>query len=210
MSEPRAHGRTVSGSTAAKREPAGAQASCGGEQVIYTIGHSTLDLDTFVARLESAEVRGLADVRRFPSSRRHPQFNREALREHLAARGIEYCWFEALGGRRSLPGEEAPSLNLGLRVGGFRAYADYALTEPFTAALRDLTEWASGVRAALCCAEALWWRCHRRILADHLVARGWSVLHILRDGEVAPHELWEMARLTPAGPVYPPKQPELL
>lgn len=165
--------------------------------------------DDFVSRLQAAQIRGLADVRRLPASRRHPHFNRSSLEQLLDANDIGYRWFEALGGRRhaSAAGEQSP--NLGLRAGGFRAYADYALTPPFQAALEDLLGWARGQCVAVCCAEALWWRCHRRIIADHLAARGHAVLHILSDGKVAAHELWELARLTPAGPTYPPPQSEL-
>ncbi len=176
---------------------------------IYTIGHSTLTLDEFVERLESASVRGLADVRRFPASPRHPQFDRVALAAGLAASGLEYRWFEALGGRRAPAVAGVKSPNGGLRMEGFRGYADYGLTAPFRAALAELQTWAGGLPVAICCAEALWWQCHRRILADHLVARGWTVLHILGDGKSVPHELWDLARLTPEGPVYPPAQPEL-
>ena len=176
---------------------------------LYTIGHSTLSMDGFVARLRSAGITGLADVRRLPASRRHPQFNRSALEELLPPEGIEYRWFEALGGRRSASGASHPSPNQGLRVAGFHAYADYALTAPFRQALDALVEWAGSRRVALCCAEALWWQCHRRIIADHLVARGHVVLHILGEGDFVPHELWEMAQLSPEGPTYPPEQPEL-
>jgi uncharacterized protein (DUF488 family) len=91
-------------------------------------------------------------------------------------------------------------------VEGFRAYADYALTAPFREALAELEAWAEGLLVAICCAEALWWQCHRRILADHLVTRGWTVLHVLGDTKIAPHDLWDLARLTPDGPVYPPSQ----
>ncbi len=175
-----------------------------GSRSIHTIGHSTLTLHEFAARLTSAGVRALADVRRFPASRRHPQFNREAVGAGLADHGIAYRWFEALGGRRAATRDSA---NAGLKVGGFRAYADYALTEPFRTALADLEAWAREIPVAICCAEALWWQCHRRLLADHLIARGWTVLHILGDGKVAKHELWDLARLTSEGPVYPSPQP---
>ena len=127
--------------------------------------------------------------------------------------GIAYRWFEALGGRRGwggeTGGERAESPNAGLQVGGFRAYADYALTEPFRDALDALVAWASERTVAICCAEALWWQCHRRIIADHLVGRGHVVLHILGDRPPSPHRLWDLARLTPEGPVYPPPQPDL-
>ena len=153
-------------------------------------------------------VKGLADVRRFPASRRHPQFGRVALAESLPARGIEYRWFEALGGRR-VAGPLAESPNAGLRVDAFRGYADYAFTAPFRDAFADLRGWAESLPVAICCAEALWWQCHRRILADHLVARDWRVLHILSDGRVAPHELWDLARLSDGGVTYPTVQPSL-
>jgi uncharacterized protein (DUF488 family) len=173
---------------------------------IHTIGHSTLTLQELGSRLTAAGVRALADVRRFPASRRHRQFNREALEAGLTDQGIAYRWVEALGGRRAATRE---SSNAGLKVAAFRAYADYALTEPFRAALSDLEAWGRTIPVAICCAEALWWECHRRLLADHLVTRGWTVLHILRDGKLVRHELWDLARLTSSGPVYPPPQSEL-
>ncbi|MFN2431754.1 MAG: DUF488 family protein [Gemmatimonadota bacterium] len=162
----------------------------------------------FLDRLREAGVGGLADVRRFPASRRHPHFNRESLEHTLPAAGVAYRWFEALGGRRSATAESS-SPNGGLRVAGFRAYADYALTPEFRAALDELVAWAGDLAVAVCCAEALWWQCHRRIIADHLVARGGRVIHLLHGGAEAPHELWDLARLTPDGPTYPPPQPEL-
>ena len=176
---------------------------------LYTIGHSTLAVVAFLARLHSAGVLGLADIRRFPASRRNPQFNRVALEASLADQGVEYRWFEALGGRRPASHDAGESPNAGLRVGGFRAYADYALTEPFRAGLDELLAWAAERPVAVCCAEALWWQCHRRIVADHLAARGHAVLHIMGEGKLEPHTLWSLARLTPLGPVYPPEQPEL-
>ncbi|MBA2566130.1 MAG: DUF488 domain-containing protein [Gemmatimonadetes bacterium] len=175
---------------------------------IRTVGHSVLGFDSFVSLVKDAGVSGLADVRRFPVSRRHPHFNRAVLEELLPAAGLEYRWFEDLGGRRSAP-RQSPGLNGGLRVGGFRAYADYALTPPFRDALQALIEWARSTPVAVCCAEALWWQCHRRIIADHLVTAGHRVLHLVGQGAPAAHELWDLARATPAGPVYPPAQPEL-
>jgi uncharacterized protein (DUF488 family) len=168
-----------------------------------------LPLERFLALLSDAGVEALADVRRFPASRRHPHFNREVLEETLPGAGIEYRWLEALGGRRN-PAASGRSPNEGLRVAGFRGYADYALTEPFRVALTSLLDWAGLRRIAICCAEGLWWQCHRRIIADHLVAAGHAVHHILPDGSLAPHELWSLARLTPDGPVYPSEQPDLM
>ena len=175
---------------------------------VWTVGHSTLSLHDFVERLRPEAISGLADVRRFPASRRHPQFDGEALAQGLAAAGVEYRWFEALGGRRSSRGE-SPATNAGLRVSGFRAYADYALTPPFREALVEILEWARTRRVAVCCAEGVWWQCHRRIISDHLVARGCRVLHVLPAGKIAEHTLWELARITREGVVYPPLQADV-
>jgi uncharacterized protein (DUF488 family) len=170
--------------------------------LLFTIGHSTLPIDSFVGRLCAAEIHGVADVRRFPTSTRYPHFNKNSLSRSLAESGIEYRWFEALGGRRKSPlGDRSP--NQGLRVGGFRGYADYALTSEFREALRELLDWSSQLRVAICCAEGFWWRCHRRIIADHVLARGIDVIHIMPGGGTVPHRLWELARLTPEGPIYP-------
>lgn len=173
---------------------------------LLTVGHSTLPLDEFLARLRGAGVGALADVRRFPASRRHPHFDRERLASALASAHVEYRWFEALGGRRE-DSAGAGDANAGLRVAGFRAYADYALTEPFRTALDDFLAWAGTHRVALCCAEALWWRCHRRILADHLVCRGHRVLHVREGPTLEPHRLWSLARprVPSAGLTYIPR-----
>ncbi|MGH7565950.1 MAG: DUF488 family protein [Gemmatimonadota bacterium] len=175
---------------------------------VWTIGHSTMDLDTLVELLELHGVGKLADVRRYPASRRNPQFNREILAVFLDARGVEYRWFEELGGRRGGgPAESSP--NLGLESPGFRGYADYAGTEPFRNALDALIAWAHERPTAILCAEALWWRCHRRLIADQLVARDGQVFHILGNGSVEPHRLWDLARPAGDGLVYPPEQGEL-
>ncbi|CAN5782573.1 DUF488 domain-containing protein [soil metagenome] len=175
---------------------------------VWTIGHSTLDLDALRGLLERHGVRQLADVRRYPASRRHPQFHRETLAEYLAARGVAYRWFEDLGGRRgALPPESSP--NLGIRNTGFRGYADYMSTAVFREAMRSLIEWAGEAQTAVLCAETLWWRCHRRMIADLLVSRGGRVLHIFGDGSAEPHRLWDLARPSGQGLVYPPEQGEL-
>lgn len=175
---------------------------------LWTIGHSTLTLDAFVGLLQDAGVAGIADVRRYPASRRNPQFNREMLAVFLDARGIAYRWFEELGGRRS-SAAHATSRNLGLENAGFRAYADYTATETFRAALADLAAWAAERPTAVLCAEALWWRCHRRLIADLWVDRGGNVVHIYSDGKLEPHSLWDLARREGDGLVYPPEQGEL-
>lgn len=174
----------------------------------WTIGHSTLQLPAFHRRLLAHRIARLGDVRRYPASLRNPQFNRETVATYLDSRGIEYRWFEDLGGRRSgLPADESP--NRGLSVNGFRRYADYMLTGEFETALDSLIGWLEGGRTALMCAELLWWRCHRRFLADQLVARGGTVYHIGDTTTVEQHELWEAARVTPDGLFYPPTQTEL-
>lgn len=174
----------------------------------WTIGHSTLKLEELVERLDAHGVRQVADVRRYPASRKNPQFNRETLAAFLEARGIDYRWFQELGGRRSGGSAEA-SPNLGITSPGFREYADYAGTAEFRSALDALIAWARARPTALLCAESLWWRCHRRLIADQLVARGGRVLHVLNSGPAEPHRLWDLARPAGEGLVYPPEQGEL-
>jgi len=174
----------------------------------WTIGHSNLSLETLHERLEAHGVERLADVRRYPASRRNPQFNRETLSVWLAARGVDYRWFEDLGGRRrGLPLEDSP--NRGLTNDGFRRYAD-SMTDPtFLEALAALETWMAEAPTAVMCAEALWWRCHRRLLADLLVVRGWTVYHIHDPKILDEHELWDLARPASGGIEYPPEQTEL-
>lgn len=174
----------------------------------WTIGHSTLDLGTFLDRLVAHRLDGIADVRRYPASRRHPQFNREILAEVLDARRIGYRWFEGLGGRRSgFPARSSP--NRGLATPGFRQYADYMLTAGFEAVFAELVGWLESGRIGILCAESLWWRCHRRLIADQLVARGGTVYHVRDETTVERHTLWDLARVTPEGLFYPPTQAEL-
>ncbi|MDX1660208.1 MAG: DUF488 domain-containing protein [Gemmatimonadota bacterium] len=174
----------------------------------WTIGHSTLDLSRLFERLSAHRIDQLADVRRYPASRRHPQFNRETLSAYLESRGVTYRWYEGLGGRRSgLPRRESP--NRGLEVSGFRQYADYMLTDEFRAAFAELVEWLEEGRTSILCAELLWWQCHRRLIADQLVARGGTVYHVRDESRVDPHRLWDLARVTPDGLYYPPVQTEL-
>ncbi|MGH7551050.1 MAG: DUF488 family protein [Gemmatimonadota bacterium] len=161
----------------------------------------------FVSLLERHRIERMADVRRYPASRRHPHFDSAPLREELETRGIGYRWFEDLGGRRSGQGSESP--NMGIENAGFRGYADYMQTPRFSHAFDALVEALDVGRTAIMCAEALWWRCHRRLLSDLLVHRGTTVNHILSDGRSARHELWDLARPTSEGLVYPPIQSDL-
>jgi uncharacterized protein (DUF488 family) len=170
----------------------------------FTVGHSTHALEELVALLRRHDVRRIADVRRFPQSRRHPQFNREALVETLPAHGIAYRHLPALGGRRD-PRPDSP--NGGWEHPAFRGYADYALTDEFATGFAELCALAREQPTAVMCAEAPWWRCHRRLIADRLTALGWTVCHIGSDGGLAEHELPPFAVATPGGAVtYPPAQ----
>jgi len=163
---------------------------------VFTIGHSTRPIAAFVALLKGAEVDRVVDVRRFPGSRRHPQFNAEALQRSLAEVGIAYSSFSALGGRRSHAADGTESPHTLWREAAFRNYADYADTTEFRAAFAALRHLAEAGRPAIMCAEAVWWRCHRRIIADYLIAAGIPVEHIL-DGKI------EKATLTPDATVRP-------
>lgn len=159
---------------------------------IWTVGHSNLDIEEFLARIAPAGIEVIADVRRFPGSRRHPQYGQAALRDALAAHDIDYRWFEALGGRRQ---PEADSINTAWRNASFRGYADYMASEDFQVAFAALLQLAQQRRTALMCSEVLWWRCHRALLADALRARGIDVRHIGSDGRSTPHPLTSPARI---------------
>lgn len=166
--------------------------------MIFTIGHSTRSIEAFIGLLRDAGADLVADVRRFPGSRRHPQFNGEALERSLAAAGIGYRHFAALGGRRGEP--EGPSKHTLWREAAFRNYADYAETGDFQRAFAALRDLEAGHRPAVMCAEAVWWRCHRRIIADYLIAAGVDVQHIL-DRKIEQATLTPGARSQPDGSV---------
>ena len=175
---------------------------------VYTIGHSTRPAEEFLALLCEADVKLLADVRAFPSSRRYPQFNRAALASWLARAGIQYVHVAGLGGRR-LPA--ADSRNGGWQESAFRGYADYMGSAEFQRALSDLEAAARKSAGAIMCAEALWWRCHRRLIADALVVRGWRVEHLGIGKARAVHELPQFALVEPSGAItYPSPQTTLL
>lgn len=181
---------------------------------LYTIGHSNLSFEVFVSLLKEFGIDLVADIRRYPSSRKFPHFNRPALRERLASEGIDYQWLEALGGRRhssksawgSLAGNEKPP-NIGLKSPGFRNYADYMTTEGFRSAVQTLLSAASKSRTAIMCAEKLYWKCHRRILSDYLVSQGIEVVHIIGPGASSSHKLSHYAVATQTGVIYPASEP---
>ena len=174
---------------------------------VYTIGHSTRSAEELLALLDEAGVELIADVRAFPSSRRHPHFTRGVLSGWLAGAGIRYMHIAELGGRRE---PISGSRNGGWRERGFQGYADYMQSDEFQQALVELEAAARNASSAIMCAEAVWWRCHRRLIADALVVRGWRVEH-LGVGEVrALHRLPEFAVVEPGGAItYPPQQTTL-
>jgi uncharacterized protein (DUF488 family) len=178
-----------------------------GSGVIFTVGHSTHPLDAFVALLRDGGVEAVADVRRYPGSRRSPWFNGEALAASLPQEGIAYAQFEALGGRRS---GVRGSPNGGWENAAFRAYADHMATPAFAAGVAELEALAAARPTAVMCAEAPWWRCHRRLLSDALVVRGHSVRHIGPDGGLTDHALTDFAVVQDGAITYPPAQTELL
>ncbi len=155
---------------------------------VYTIGHGTRPAEELVACLREADVRTLVDVRRFPGSRRNPQFNRDALDELLAASGIRYLHALELGGRRS--GEAGADRYACIETPAFRSYAARMGTPDWQNALADAL---THPVPAFMCAETLWWRCHRRLIADLLTARGHDVVHLIRPRERRPHRMFEGA-----------------
>ena len=169
---------------------------------IFTIGHSTLSFEQFASLLKELEIRLLADIRHYPSSRKFPHFNRPALSERLAAENIDYLWLEALGGRRhTAAGDKSP--NMGLRSPGFRSYADYMATEQFRSGVRELLSAAAKTRTAFMCAEKLFWRCHRRLLSDYLTAQGVQIVHIMDPRKTSIHTLTPGTIVTESGIIYP-------
>lgn len=153
---------------------------------VYTIGHSTRTTAELVGLLREADVDLLIDVRSIPRSRTNPQFNADVLPESLSRERIGYRYIAALGGRRHRPRGAPPSPNTYWQNASFRSYADYAVTEAFRAGLEELCECAEKHRCAIMCAEAVWWRCHRRIIADYLLARHIPVQHILGPNHIDP------------------------
>jgi len=164
----------------------------GNETELWSIGHSTQAIEGLIGALQSFEIKVIADVRSFPGSRRYPQFNKEALNAALAAAGIEYLHFPELGGRRRA---KPDSLNLVWRNESFRGYADYMETDSFRAGIARLLEVACRRRTAIMCAEAVWWRCHRSLIADYLKAKQVEVTHIMATGKSEDHPYTSAARI---------------
>ena len=160
---------------------------------IWTIGHSTRAIDDFISLLEENEIKLLVDVRAFPGSKRYPQFNKDALKESLSMQGIRYEHFPELGGKRK---SKPDSSNTAWRNASFRGYADYMETEQFQKGIGRLLDVAAEAGpTAIMCAEAVWWRCHRSLIADYLKPRGVEVLHVLGANKVEPHPYTSAARI---------------
>jgi uncharacterized protein (DUF488 family) len=170
----------------------------------FTIGHSTRPVEALVALLTGARVGTLADVRTIPRSRTNPQYNSESLAEALSQSGIDYEHIAALGGRRARQGDVAAQVNAFWQNQSFHNYADYAMSEEFRSGLTRLRELGQDRRCAIMCAEAVWWRCHRRIIADYLIAAGETVFHILGPRRLEQARKTEQARPGPQGALtYP-------
>jgi len=159
---------------------------------IWTIGHSSRRFDELLGLLAPYDIQAIADVRRHPGSRRQPWFARDALEKSLPEHGIAYRWIPALGGRRR-PKPDSP--NTAWRNESFRGYADHLQSAEFSAGLAGLLELAAGQRTAIMCAEVLWWRCHRALIADVLTVRGHEVVHILDATHAVAHPYTSAARV---------------
>jgi len=167
---------------------------------LLTVGHGTLSAETFTSLLHGAGVGRLVDVRSFPGSRRNPQFGREEMERWVPAAAVGYIWLGELGGRR-LP--VAGSKHVALRHDSFRAYADYMETPAFLGGVEELLTFAASESTAVMCSESVWWRCHRRLLADHLVpVRDLEVVHLMHDGRRTANVPTEGARLVGETIVY--------
>jgi uncharacterized protein (DUF488 family) len=173
------------------------------QRSIWTIGHSNRSLEEFIALLQGAGIEQVVDVRRFPGSRKHPQFGQNALRASLAQAQIAYQHLPDLGGRRHTRRGDSP--NTGWRVEAFSAYADYMATADFETALGSLEREANARRTAIMCSEAVPWRCHRRLIADALIVRGWKVFDIINPGSPKAHSLTPFAVVEGRSITYPDK-----
>jgi uncharacterized protein (DUF488 family) len=174
--------------------------------LLYTVGHSTRSWEEFLACLEAYHVEGVVDIRRFPSSKRFPWFNREALEKKLREKGIEYVWLEVLGGYRK-KGLGTLSPHKCLKGKGFQKYADHMTSQEFEHAMKKVFRLAGKKRIALLCAERFYWKCHRRLVADYVLANGFQVEHILERKQSQKHFLAREARIK-NGKVYYDREKE--
>jgi|SRR5215831_5171944 uncharacterized protein (DUF488 family) len=174
-------------------------------QPFYSIGHATRTIDEFVRMLQDVQVTLVVDVRTMPRSRTNPQYNGDVLPNTLATFGIEYEHIAALGGLRGRQRDVPPTVNAFWQNESFRNYADYAMGERFHTGLARLVELGHAQRCAIMCAESVWWRCHRRIITDYLIALGETVFHILGPKRIEQARMTDVARLETSGVLtYPP------
>ena len=169
-------------------------------KTLYTIGHSTRTIEEFLELLKAHHIQEIVDVRTVPQSRHNPQFGQDQLQTALAQAGIAYTHLKKLGGLRH---PSSDSINLGWQNLSFRGYADYMATPEFQQGLQDLEDRAAKKTVAIMCAEALWWRCHRSLIADVLTVHGWQVLHIQSRKTARPHELTSFLKLEDGELTYP-------
>jgi uncharacterized protein (DUF488 family) len=167
---------------------------------LYTIGHSTRAIEDLSAALQAHSIKTLVDIRAFPMSRRLPHFNRESLEKSLREAGIRYLWMKELGGRRKKSLEASP--NIALRNDSFRNYADYMLSREFEQAMAELVGLAKQSRTAYMCAERVYFKCHRMLVSDWLVAHGHEVLHIDNEKPAKPHKMMAEARIENGRVIY--------
>ena len=162
------------------------------KRTIWTLGHSTRSLEEFIATLQSAGITAIADVRRFPGSRRYPHYNQQPLTDSLAAADTQYVWLPELGGWRR-PQPDSP--HTAWRNVSFRGYADYMDTAPFEQGIDRVLTLANDQRVALMCSEAVWWRCHRALISDYLKVRGYCVIHLLSTSHREEHPFTSAAQV---------------
>ncbi|GAB3818978.1 DUF488 domain-containing protein [Tessaracoccus terricola] len=175
---------------------------------IFTIGHSNRPLQEFTDLLREHDIALVVDVRRLPGSKRNPWFNDDALAASLADLGIDYRWSQGLTGRRRVSKDVPFEVNAWWENRSFHNYADHALGAEFREALEELLRWAPEAATAVMCSEAVWWRCHRRLIADHLLARGIDVRHIVGPGRAEPARLSEGAVVSEGDVVKYPAEPK--
>ncbi len=166
---------------------------------IFTIGHSTHSIEYFLEMLQSFEIKAIVDIRRFPSSKKFPQFDQENLKTSLEKAGIQYIHLVDLGGRRKA---DKDSKNTIWKNESFRGYADYMETQTFEKAIEQLEQIALKQATAYMCSEAVWWRCHRSMVSDYLKAKGWNVLHIMNIAKVQKHKYTAPARIVDEKVLY--------
>ena len=168
-------------------------------KIIWTIGHSTRSIEDFIALLKRYKIDLLADIRRFPGSRKFPHFNKDALCKSLQQAGNHYQHIEALGGRRNV---NPHSRNTAWHNASFRSYADYMETTDFKKAIEYLEQLALQQRTAYMCSEAVWWRCHRSLVSDYLKTRGWQVMHIMDNEKAEEHPYTSVAKVVQGNLFY--------